>query len=252
VALPFDAAAASDAGRSRGHNEDSWCVDPATGLLAVADGMGGYNAGEVASSLAVQSVAACLREDAAAVQGQGDDLDLLARAVEAANAAILALAARRPECLGMGTTVVLARLAGPRLSYAHVGDSRLYLMRGDRLARLTRDHSVGQAMIDAGIAESAQLRRATLGGVLTRALGVERTVQADFGVVEIEPGDVLLLCSDGLTDLVTDEAIAACLRRGSGAAGRAEALVRAALDAGGSDNVTAVVALPAEACALRS
>jgi protein phosphatase len=248
----FDAAAASDAGRSRGHNEDSWCIDPATALLAVADGMGGYNAGDVASSLAVESIAACLREDDAAPQGCGDDLDLLARGVAAANAAILALAARRPECLGMGTTVALARALGARLTYAHVGDSRVYLMRGERLARLTRDHSVGQAMADAGISDAAQLRRAVLRGVLTRALGVERTVQPDFGVVELEAGDVLLLCTDGLTDLVSDDAIAACLRQGNGAAGRAEALVQAALQAGGSDNITALVALPAQAAAAHS
>jgi protein phosphatase len=252
AALPFDAAAASDAGRSRGHNEDSWCADPSTGLLAVADGMGGYNAGEVASSLAVQSIAACLREDDAATLGQGDDLDLLARAVAAANAAILALAARRPECLGMGTTVALARIAGSRLTYAHVGDSRVYLMRGERLARLTRDHSVGQAMIDAGISGSAPLRRASLRGVLTRALGVERSVQADFGVLALEAGDVLLLCSDGLTDLVSDDAIAACLRQGGGSAARAQSLVQVALEAGGTDNVTALVALPEQAAAARS
>ncbi len=246
LAASFEAAAATDAGRSRGHNEDSWFVAADLGLLALADGMGGYNAGEVASSLAIGSLVDYLRKEVSA-DGAADPLDLLARAIGAANASILAAAARRPECLGMGTTVATAWLLGSRLYYAHVGDSRIYLVRGGRLARLTRDHSVGQAMIDAGMPDAASSRRIALRGVLTRALGVEPSVEPDFGELALEPGDALMLCSDGLTDLVGDEGIAQLLLAHADPNARAQALVGAALDAGGYDNVTVVVALPRDA-----
>ena len=248
LAVCFDAAAATDAGRSRGHNEDNWCLAPDLGLLALADGMGGYNAGEVASSLAIDSLVGYLRAEVAA-DGAADPLDLLARGIGAANASILAAAARRPECLGMGTTMAAAWMLGSRLYYAHVGDSRIYLVRGDRLARLTRDHSVGQAMIDAGMSEAASTRRGALRGVLTRALGVEPSVEPTFGELALEPGDTLLLCTDGLTDLVADAGIARLLLAHPGPSERAKALVAAALDAGGYDNVTVIVALPRDAVA---
>ncbi len=237
-----DRAGVSDPGRSRAHNEDCWRVVREAGLLLLADGMGGYNAGEVASEIAVDCVARFAFEEPAS-QCSVDPLEQLATAVASANASILAAAARRPECLGMGTTLAIAWVCGSRLFHAHVGDSRIYLLRHRRLARLTRDHSVGQAMIDAGVRERPGSLQASLRGVLTRALGVEPTVEPDFGEVALEPGDRLMLCSDGVSDFVSDAQIARILAREAPADALADDLVRTALGAGGSDNATAVVAV---------
>lgn len=246
-----DGAGASDPGRLCEHNEDSWRIVAEPGLLLLADGMGGYNAGEVASGIAVDTVARFAFDEPAA--GRGDDpLEQLAQAVCAANAAILAAAARRPECLGMGTTLSVAWVSGSRLFHAHVGDSRIYLLRAGRLARLTRDHSVGQAMADAGIQDPTDGLRASLRGVLTRALGVEAAVDPDFGEVALEPGDRVLLCSDGISDVVPEAVIAAHLGSDAGADALVRALVEEALRAGGADNATAVVALFEDAAAATS
>jgi protein phosphatase len=237
-----DLAGVSDPGRSREHNEDSWRVVRDPGLLLLADGMGGYNAGEIAAELAIDCVARFAFEEPVSACSV-DPLEQLAAAISTANASILAAAARRPECLGMGTTIAVAWVCGSRLFHAHVGDSRIYLLRRRRLARLTRDHSVGQAMIDAGVRERPGSLQASLRGVLTRALGVETTVEPDFGEVALEPGDRLLLCSDGVSDFVDDAQTARILAREAPAAELADALVRTALGAGGSDNATAVVAV---------
>lgn len=242
----LDWAASSDAGTCRNHNEDSWRVLEEHGLMVLADGMGGYSAGEVASAIAVDGVCAHVSDDPGA-GAAADPCAELRRAISAANAAILAAAARRPECLGMGTTLVAAWVVGRRLHHAHVGDSRAYLLREGVLLRLTSDHSMRQAMVDAGVVGADSTRRAAFRGVLTRALGVESLVQADAGTVELEPGDRLLLCSDGLTDLVDDARIRAVLAGPDGCAAQARQLVAHALEAGGHDNVTAIVARPADA-----
>jgi len=238
--LPGEWAGLSDAGRSRAHNEDAWRIDPGIGLIALADGMGGYNAGEVASAIAVETIARALADEIF-----GDEThqphDQLARAIHAANAAILAAAARRPECLGMGTTLAVAWICGSALRFSHVGDSRIYLMRAGRLYQLTRDHSVGQALIDAGLSDPDQARQSSMRGVLTRALGVEPTVQPDYGEFELAGGDRLLLCSDGLTDMVADEQIARLLARDASSDELVKDLIERALAQGGHDNVTALV-----------
>lgn len=237
-----DCAGVSDPGCAREHNEDSWRALPDSGLLLLADGMGGYNAGEVASAIAVDAVAAFAFDEPPAPCSI-DPLEQLAQAFAAANAAILTAAARRPECLGMGTTLASAWISGSRLFHAHVGDSRVYLLRSGRLARLTRDHSVGQAMLDAGVRGQAGAVQASLRGVLTRALGVEPAVEPDFGEVALEPGDRLLLCSDGVSDFVPDARIARLLAGKGPARALAAALVEAAIEAGSTDNATAVVAV---------
>jgi len=237
-----DCAGVSDPGCTREHNEDNWRVLAEPRLLLLADGMGGYNAGEVASAIAVDTVAAFAFDEPASPCGV-DPLEQLAQAFAAANAAILSAAARRPECLGMGTTLATAWISGSRLFHAHVGDSRVYLLRSGRLARLTRDHSVGQAMLDAGVRGQAGGLQVSLRGVLTRALGVEPSVDPDFGEVALEPGDRLLLCSDGVSDFVPDARIARLLAGTGPARAVAAALVEAAVDAGSTDNATAVVAV---------
>ncbi len=241
-AFVADWAAASDPGRARAHPEDCWRVAPDPGLLLLADGMGGYNAGEVASAIAVDCVAAYPFEDPAGANAP-DPLEQLAQAFGAANAAILAAVARRPECLGMGSTLVAAWITGARLFHAHVGDSRIYLLRDHRLARLTRDHSLGQAMADAGIREGGGGLQSSLRGMLTRALGVEARVDPDFGEVAIEPGDRVLLCSDGVSDLVGDCAMLKLVDRERPAAETVAALIDAALALGGPDNLTAMLAV---------
>jgi protein phosphatase len=200
----------------------------------------------VASSIAVDAVVDCLATAAQRADRHDPSVDLhdpsadLIQAVQRANEAILAAAARRPECLGMGTTVAVLTIARDCAWFAHVGDSRIYLQRAGELVRLTRDHSVGQAMADAGLAGDAAKTMA-MGGVLTRALGVGVSVDTDVGHVGIADGDRLLLCSDGLTDLVAEESIRGLLGRREPASTSAHRLVEAALDAGGLDNVTALV-----------
>jgi protein phosphatase len=238
--LPGAHAGLSDAGRSRAHNEDAWRIDPALGLMVLADGMGGYNAGEVASAIAVESVTRTLSDPWAFDQHQPAH-DQLAQAVHAANADILAAAARRPECLGMGTTLVLAWLRGRSLRFAHVGDSRLYLLRGGHLHQLTRDHSVGQAMIDAGLSDPDGARESSMRGVLTRALGVEPQVLPDYGELDLMTGDRLLMCSDGLTDMVDDREIRHILLAHTEVGSATRALIDRALEQGGFDNVTALM-----------
>lgn len=240
--VPWDCAYVSDTGLERAHNEDSVCLNRGAGLLVVADGMGGYNAGEVASALAIEQAGVVLGHSRTDAADDAYAATLVEQAFAAANAAILTAGSRRPECLGMGTTMVLAVVDGHRVTVGHVGDSRAYLLRAGHLSRLTHDHSVGQAMIDAGVLDEQAARASTLRGVLTRALGVEPSVDTDIKQFDWQIGDRLLLCSDGLTDMIHDTFIRSLLMSAASADEAAKALVRAALDAGGHDNVTVLAA----------
>ncbi len=247
VAVPW--AAVSDPGPSRPHNEDRWRIDDTNGVFALADGMGGYNAGEVASEIAVQTVA----EGVGALRAAGlSAADALVRAVATAHAGIVDFARARPECLGMGTTLVAAVIAQGRLTVAHVGDSRAYLLRAGTLRRLTADHSIGQQMLDGGRLTEAQVHRLPARGILTRALGVETDPPvAELMSTDWHAGDLLLLCSDGLTDTVDDRQLAAMLTRGPrGLAECARDLIAAALGAGCTDNLSVLLAGGARAGAL--
>ena len=240
--LSWDIAYLSDAGHERAHNEDACTFDAHCGLILLADGMGGYNAGEVASALALNHAHSFLKNNICADTSAGDCANAVRLAVTAANAAILAAAARRPECLGMGTTMVAAAVGPRMLTIGHVGDSRAYLFRNAHLARLTHDHSVGQAMIDAGVLDERAARLSTLRGVLTRALGVEPIVDTDVCQLEWLAGDRLLFCSDGLTDMISDRDICTIMTAHSSAQTCAQRLTEAALAAGGHDNVSVLVA----------
>jgi protein phosphatase len=231
----------TDAGPARVHNEDRWGVDDAHGVFALADGMGGYNAGEVAAEIAVRTVAQGVGALRAAGLATGD---ALVRAAGSAHAGIVEFAHLRSGCLGMGTTLVAAAIDGERLTVAHVGDSRAYLFRRGQLIRLTSDHSIGQQMLDAGRLNEAQVRRLPARGILTRALGIE----AEVPVVDVcehawQAGDVLMLCSDGLSDALDDAAIAAVLGAGGATlAACARELVVAALARGCTDDTTVLLA----------
>ncbi len=234
----------SDAGPVRPHNEDCWRAVPEAGLFVVADGMGGYRAGEVAAEIAVETACRLIPLNSASQ----DPGAAMARTFAACNQAILQCAAANPDCLGMGTTLVACLLRDGVLHVAHVGDSRAYLLRDGQLHRLTRDHSIGQALWDSGAVTEAQLRELPGRGILTRALGVEESVACDLVAYTWEPADRLLICSDGVSDLLSDEAVAQLLLENdsAGALAQAEALVVAAAHAGGCDNITALVVRAAE------
>jgi PPM family protein phosphatase len=236
-------AAESDTGLARAHNEDSWLVASRGRLHLLADGMGGYNAGEIASQIAVNTIATALSEFEPEHGQVKVRSERLSHAIGLANLAIRHAAARRPECLGMGTTVVAAwHLVANQWLIGHVGDSRAYIVKPDRMERITRDHSLGQAMLDSGAMTPRQLRAYPMRGVLTRALGIEPEVEVDVCQVSLAPGESLLMCSDGLSDLVAESLMHRVIGLHRGApAQQVGALVDLALQAGGLDNVTALL-----------
>ncbi len=238
---PVPWAVVTDPGPARPHNEDRWRVDGASGTFVLADGMGGYNAGEVASEIATRTVA----QLAGALRAAGlPPSDALVRAVAAAHAGIVEFAHTRPECLGMATTLVAASIVEGRLTVVHVGDSRAYLLRDGLLRRLTRDHSIGQQMLDTGRMTESQVRRLPARGILTRALGIETEPPvADVAELDWRAGDLLMLCSDGLSDTLDDAAIGAALEGAGARLGAcASALIVASLARGGTDDATVLLA----------
>ena len=226
----------TDVGRVRARNEDSVAVDAELGLLVVADGMGGHNAGDVASRMAIEGVLAAMREGAA------DDDQRLQHAVRRANDAIYAAAGDDFDRSGMGTTVVAAWLRPSGLIAAHVGDSRLYRLRDGALEALTRDHTQVQDLVDRGILTPAQARVSNRRNFLSRALGTYPDVDIDSAVHPHAPGDVYLLCSDGLTNMVEDEEIVAIIGSSKSLGAAAELLVAQANEYGGRDNITVALA----------
>ncbi len=241
----------TDPGKVRTHNEDALFTDAARGLLVVADGMGGHKAGDVASKMTVQAVAEAFisTDDDRSASGRWSIFkrrqtvrDRLVDAIKRANRVVLDTARRRPECKGMGTTVVTACLDEGILHFAHVGDSRLYRLRQGELAQLSEDHSLLNEYLRLGVIKNENASRFPYKNIIVRALGLSPTVDVDAGQDTPQVGDRYLLCSDGLTDLVDDEAITAELERSGDPDTIAAALIEAALTAGGLDNVTAVVA----------
>ncbi|MEW6165288.1 MAG: Stp1/IreP family PP2C-type Ser/Thr phosphatase [Pseudomonadota bacterium] len=243
-------ATCSDAGRVRSNNEDSVLANAQLGLAVLADGMGGYNAGEVASGMATAVLGSELEHAFATRLPHEMDPggEVLARAalrdvIGRTNAAIHQAAISQPKYAGMGTTLVAALFYDDRVAVAHVGDSRLYRMRGESLDQLTRDHSLLQEQIDSGMLTPEQARLSQNKNLVTRALGVDTTVDTEINEFAVQPGDIYLLCSDGLNDMVEDDEIA--LGLGSLSANLplcAEQLVQMANDNGGRDNVSVILA----------
>lgn len=224
----------TDVGRVRPTNEDNAAILP-QGVAIVADGMGGHAAGEVASALLVGTV-----KQALGAASQPWNEELLRHAVEEANTAILREAGKMPACEGMGTTATLVCYVDEREAiWAHVGDSRLYLLRGGVLRQMTRDHSYVEELVEHGTITKAEARTHPKKNVLTRAVGVEPHVDVDAGRFALERGDVLLLTTDGVTNMVDDATIARLLQAHPN--DPAYAVGVAANDAGGRDNITAVV-----------
>ncbi|MFT4100157.1 MAG: protein phosphatase 2C domain-containing protein [Burkholderiaceae bacterium] len=225
-----DWSAASRAGREHARNGDAWQVAPDSGVFVLADGQGGHNAGDVASRLVVERLAERMT-DADAEAGAAsaiDPLRRLAQRIGAANADILAAAARRPECLGMASTVACLWVGPRQFCIGHVGHSRIYLLRGTRFVRLTRDHVLARDVDDG--------RPATL----SRVLGVEPSVDIDVRQADWYHGDRLLLCTDGLSDVVGDDRIADVMQGSASASDCVDTLTAAALAASGRDSVTVI------------
>jgi serine/threonine protein phosphatase PrpC len=228
VTLRLRVGARTDVGRVRQGNEDAFTArDP---LYAVADGMGGHQGGEVASKLALERLERV-------TDGQSD----LAEVVRDANRAVFSKASEDPGLRGMGTTLTAVLVQGDRLHWAHVGDSRMYRLRDGRLDRITRDHTVVEQLVEQGRLSPREAEIHPQRSILLRALGVEEDVEVDEGDVDVRRGDRLLLCSDGLTGMVEEDQIQRILAEAKGPQAASDALVAAANDAGGQDNITALV-----------
>src|SRR4051812_6097369 len=227
-----DAAYRSDTGRQRNANEDSYFARAP--IFVVADGMGGAQAGEVASKAAADAFDRDLPD--------GPPERVLQQTIEAANREINELAREDPSRAGMGTTITAAIVNAPEeeISIGHVGDSRAYRLRGRELERLTRDHSLVEEMRRKGQLTDAQAEERPQRSIITRALGPERQVQVDLQTVPIRPGDVFLLCSDGLTTMLDEERISRILRGATSLDAAVRALIDEANRAGGRDNITAI------------
>lgn len=235
----------TDPGLARDENEDAVAFDEATHMGVLADGMGGYNAGEVASGMAVAFVKSQL------VRWLGEDAHRsspaeiargIGQCIDQANQSILNAAMSNPQYAGMGTTLVTGVFKNNCLILGHVGDSRCYRLRGARLTQITRDHSLLQEQVDAGYLTPAQAAVASGKNLLTRALGVEWAVQVELHVHEVLDGDVYLMCSDGLTDMLDDGEIAATMGMCALLPEMAAELVSRANAAGGRDNIAVLLA----------
>ena len=236
---------ATDTGRERSNNEDAVAVDENAKLLALADGMGGYNAGEVASSMATSFIKTELGRWLVEATDQASDAEVrraMDICVDNANRAIFNAANSNPQYAGMGTTLVLAVFRQGRLLLGHIGDSRGYRLRGGRLTQATHDHSLLQEQIDAGLITAEQASFSANKNLVTRAVGVEDTVLLETHLHEVMPGDIYLLCSDGLSDMLDDESIGQVMQASESLSEAGAALIEAANDAGGKDNIAVILA----------
>jgi PPM family protein phosphatase len=241
---------ATHVGMVRTNNEDSYRIVPALNLFVLADGMGGEAHGEVASSLAVETVVKqCLEaEENAQAQASGEAKPSLTpksqrmlRAIYLANQKVFQSAEKHREQHGMGATLTAAWIDDEQLSVGHVGDSRLYLLRTGQLQQLTSDHSLVAEQVRRGILTATEAEQSNLQSVLLRALGTQPEVEVDMEQVALFPGDVLLLCSDGLTRMVTEPEIAGTLQAEPDPQRAADKLVELANESGGVDNITVIV-----------
>ncbi len=240
----------SDVGKKRPHNEDSTISDVKTGIMVLADGMGGYKAGEVASAIAVSDVHQLMKNGLKRIKHGDIDGDtglsaesmLLKQSIIDANSKIYETASNENSCHGMGTTVVGFLVMEEALSIAHVGDSRVYRLRGDHFEQVTRDHSLIQELVDRGLYTPEEAAANTPKNLVTRALGIDSKVEVDVMEEPVVRGDIYLLCSDGLNDMVNDEEIHLTLSKYSAnLAQAANELVNLANNNGGKDNTSIIL-----------
>jgi PPM family protein phosphatase len=237
-------------GMVRSHNEDSVACEPSCGLVVLADGMGGYNAGEVASGIAVSVVVTEVSHalsdsspiDLDKESGVELGVELLRDNIQKANASIFHAAESQPQYSGMGTTIVSGLFYDNRVATGHVGDSRMYRLRGETLESITRDHSLLQEQIDGGIISIEDARLSKNKNLVTRAVGIDAEVVPEIHVHDVLVGDIYLLCSDGLNDMVEDDDIQATLYAlQNNLPLAASQLIQMANDNGGRDNVSVIL-----------
>ena len=241
----YDFCTRTHTGLLRANNEDAVVVDPVTRLAVLADGMGGYNAGEVAASMATAFIQAELGRWLSQA-GRHANAREVRRAMEIcvdnANRSIFNAANSNPHYSGMGTTLVVGVFQNTRLMLGHIGDSRCYRLRGSALAQITRDHSLLQEQLDAGLITPQQAAVSSQKNLVTRALGVEDAVLLEVNEHRVEPGDLFLMCSDGLSDMLDDEAIAHILSSEGSLEQKSVQLIDAANANGGRDNISVLLA----------
>ncbi len=242
--MKYEFCSRTHTGRVRANNEDALIVDEAARLAVLADGMGGYNAGEVAASMATSFIRAELGRWLAQA-GRHANAREVRRAMEIcvdnANRTIFNAANNNPSYFGMGTTLVLGVFQDARLLLGHIGDSRCYRLREGQFVQLTRDHSLLQEQLDAGLITPAQAAVSTQKNLVTRALGVEDSVLLEINEHRVDPGDLYLMCSDGLSDMVEDDRIAASLAADQSMELMADRLVAQANAGGGRDNISVLL-----------
>lgn len=244
VKLVYEFCARTDPGRVRLNNEDAVCVDPQAQLALLADGMGGYNAGEVASGMATTFIRTELARWLSEAGQHLKAFDLrrgIEICVDNANQAILGAAEANPQYSGMGTTLVVGVFQGSRLMLGHIGDSRCYRLRSGVLEQITRDHSWLQEQIDAGLITPQQAAMSSSRNLVTRALGVEDNVLVEINEFKVEPQDLYLMCSDGLSEMVSHEDLTALAGASLPLDDKARRLIDAANANGGRDNISVVL-----------
>lgn len=246
----LEVATATDPGMVRSHNEDSIAADAASGFVILADGMGGYNAGEVASGIAAALLGTNLKQVLTSAEPGGIEpesgeplaVKILREQIAGANASIYQAAISQPQYAGMGTTLVVGLFYDNRLSVAHIGDSRLYRLRQDEFKQITRDHSLLQEQIDSGMISEQMAKLSHNKNLVTRALGIDPEVEPEIHTYEVAAGDIYLLCSDGLSDMVEDGEISLTLSSLQANVQLAsQQLVQMANDNGGRDNVSVIL-----------
>ena len=242
----------TDVGKVRDHNEDYISSVESQGLAVLADGMGGMNAGEVASSMSVHLLmeelgAYC--EGNSSIEAEIDqgskepvEVQVVKHAIEKANNAVFHVSQTQAQCHGMGTTIVVSLFYNNKVAIGHIGDSRAYRFRGQKLEKLTKDHSFVQELIDKGLCTEEEARTSKKKNVVTRAVGIAPNVEAEVHEHDVEVGDIYLMCSDGLSDLVSDYNIEASLRELQGNLNEAAAhLIEVANASGGKDNISVIL-----------
>lgn len=234
---------ATDIGKKRETNQDVFHlhkIEDGIGFAVVCDGMGGQNGGHIASDMTCRIVSSKLTEHADRISAREDIRGLMVDVISEANMEVFKKSNMEPGCKGMGTTIVLAVIAGTKAHIAHIGDSRIYLLSGGGFRQITRDHSLVQELADQGKISQEEMKSHPNKNMITRAVGVNLTVDIDYLEMELEQGAKLLLCSDGLTNMVEDETIGEMLRSG-GSEECCSELIRLANEAGGTDNITVAV-----------
>ena len=246
----LEIASCTDPGMVRSHNEDSIASDREKGLVVLADGMGGYNAGEVASGMATTVLVTELQQllekrgpsEIDGQDGQAVVQRLLREQIAKANTSIYQASQSQPQYAGMGTTLVVALFYDNKMTVAHIGDSRLYRLRADEFTQVTKDHSLLQEQIDSGMITPQQAKLSQNKNLVTRALGIDPMVEPEIHEYETQPGDIYLLCSDGLCDMVSDEDIDMVLQTlGANLKLCVQQLIQMANDNGGRDNVSVIL-----------